>query len=131
MTLKMKYNENNKPLECIMTNSTCYLNSYNLKAIKGILWHSTGCNNPYIHRYVQPLSTDDNYEEMMALLGKNKYNNDWNHAYRECGMNFFIGKLQDGTVASVQTLPWKMRPWGCGGGTAGSCNNGWLQFEIN
>lgn len=47
--------------------------------VKGILWHSTGSNNPYIKRYVQPHETDANYDEMIALLGKNQYGNDWNH----------------------------------------------------
>ena len=67
---------------------------------------------------------------MMALLGKNKYGNDWNHIYRECGLNAWIGKLADGTVATVQSMPWHYRPWGCGKGKYGSCNDGWIQFEI-
>ena len=47
--------------------------------VKGILWHSTGANNPTLKRYVQPFETDANYDEMIKLLGKNKYNNDLNH----------------------------------------------------
>ena len=27
-------------------------------------------------------------------------------------------------------MPWDYRPWGCGSGRRGSCNNGWIQFEI-
>jgi len=27
-------------------------------------------------------------------------------------------------------MPWNYRPWGCGAGSRGSCNNGWIQFEI-
>jgi hypothetical protein len=27
-------------------------------------------------------------------------------------------------------MPWDFRPWGCGSGSKGSCNNGWMQFEI-
>lgn len=27
-------------------------------------------------------------------------------------------------------MPWNYRPWGCGSGKKGSCNNGWIQFEI-
>ena len=45
-------------------------------------------------------------------------------------MNCWVGKLADGTVATVQTMPWDYRPWGCGSGSKGSCNNGWIQFEI-
>ena len=45
----------------------------------GILWHSTGANNPNLKRYVQPLETDDNYRTTIHLLGKNISGNDWNH----------------------------------------------------
>jgi hypothetical protein len=27
-------------------------------------------------------------------------------------------------------MPWDYRPWGCGSGSKGSCNDGWIQFEI-
>ena len=27
-------------------------------------------------------------------------------------------------------MPWDFRPWGCGAGSRGSCNDGWIQFEI-
>jgi hypothetical protein len=27
-------------------------------------------------------------------------------------------------------MPWNYRPWGCRSGRKGSCNNGWIQFEI-
>jgi hypothetical protein len=27
-------------------------------------------------------------------------------------------------------MPWNYKPWGCGSGSKGSCNNGWIQFEI-
>ena len=27
-------------------------------------------------------------------------------------------------------MPWNYKPWGCGSGAKGSCNNGWIQFEI-
>jgi hypothetical protein len=67
----------------------------------GILWHSTGANNPTIKRYVQPLKTDSNYTEIINLIGLNPYNNDWNHIERQAGLNAWIGKLADGTVAAV------------------------------
>jgi hypothetical protein len=46
------------------------------------------------------------------------------------GLNAFIGYLRDGSVGTIQTMPWDFRPWGCGSGIKGSCNNGWIQFEI-
>ena len=125
----MKYSESNKPIVCMQTNSTCYKGTTTIVP-KGVLWHSTGANNPNISRYVQPLETDENYQEMIALLGKNKYGNDWNHVYRQAGLNCWIGKLADGTVATVQTMPWNYKPWGCGSGSKGSLNNTHMQFEI-
>lgn len=127
---KMKYNSNNRPLVCMQTNSTCYKNTSNM-VVKGILWHSTGANNPYIKRYVQPSDNADNRKEMLKVLGTNTNHNDWNHISVQAGLNAWIGKLADGSVTTVQTMPWTYRPWGCGSGSKGSCNNGWIQFEIS
>lgn len=76
--------------------------SYDLHAgrsikVQGIMVHSTGANNPYLKRYVGP---DD------GRLGKNKYNNHWNQPMdRQVCVHGFVGKLQDGTIATYQTLP--------------------------
>lgn len=127
----MKYSENNKPLVCMQTNSTCYKGTSKM-IVQGVLWHSTGANNPYIKRYVQPSDNASDRKKMLDLLGKNDYGNDWNHIYLKAGVNGFIGKLADGTVATVQTMPWDYSPWGCGAAYkyGPSCNNGWIQFEI-
>jgi len=47
----MKYSSTKKPLKCMQTNSTCYKGTSKM-TIKGILWHSTGANNPTLRRYV-------------------------------------------------------------------------------
>ena len=125
----MKYNANNKPLVCMQTMSRCYKNTRKM-TVKGVLWHSTGANNPNLKRYVQPSDNASDREYWLQLLGKNQYGNDWNHKAGNVGMNCLIGKLADGTVTTVQTMPWDYRPWGCGSGKKGSCNNGWIQFEI-
>ena len=115
--------------ECMMTHSTCYKNTYKMQ-VKGVLWHSTGANNPWLKRYVQPYIGDANYDQKIAKLGKNSYGNDWNHIEHQAGLNCWVGKFADGSVGTVQTMPWDYRPWGCGAGSKGSCNNGWIQFEI-
>lgn len=125
----MKYSESNKPIVCMQTNSTCYKETIKFTP-RGVLWHDTDGGNPNISRYVQPMETDSNYKEMVALLGKNKYGNDWNHKPRQAGMNCWVGKLADGTVDTVQTMPWNYAPWGCGSGSKGSLNNTHIQFEI-
>lgn len=96
--------------------------------VKGIMWHSTGANNPDLKRYVGP---DD------GALGKNKYGNHFNTA-KPGGINIcphaFIGKLANGSIATYQVLPWDMVGWHSGTGTKGSKananNNGYIGFEI-
>lgn len=126
---KMKYSNVNQPLVCMMTNSTCYKQTRKMD-IKGVLWHSTGANNKTIKRYVQPSENDKNCQSLIAKIGKNTSRTDWNHSSQQAGVNAWIGALADGSVAAVQTLPWNYRPWGCGSGPKGSCNTGWIQFEI-
>lgn len=126
---KMKYSKSNPPLVCMQTNSTCYKGTSTMQ-VKGVLWHSTGANNPLLSRYVQPTDGASDYDKMIKLLGKNKYGTDWNHTKQNAGLNCWIGKLADGSVTTVQTMPWNYRPWGCGSDSKGSCNTGWIQFEI-
>lgn len=88
---------------------------------KGIVVHSTGINNPWLQRYVQP---DD------GILGTNRYGNSWNNPGIAACVNAFIGKVDDGGTAIYQTLPWEYRPWGVGSGRKGSYNDSHIQFEI-
>ena len=126
----MKYIENkNEPMICMMTQNLCYRGTTKMP-IRGILWHSTGANNPTLKRYVQPDDDATNREEIIKIIGKNKYNNDFNHIDRLSGVNAWIGKLADGSVTTIQVMPWDYKPWGCGSGQHGSCNDGWIQFEI-
>lgn len=125
----MKYSDSNAPIVCMQTNSTCYKGTSKM-TIKGVLWHSTGANNTSLKRYVQPSDNASDKAEMLKLIGTNSYKNDWNHIERQAGVNAWIGKLADGTIATVQAMPWDYRPWGCGSGSKGSCNSGWIQFEI-
>lgn len=96
----MKYSEKNMPLRCLMTQSTCYKGT-RIMDVKGILWHSTGANNPSLKRYVQPDDNAKDKEAWITLLGKNTNNNDMNHISREMGVNAWIGKLADGTVTTI------------------------------
>lgn len=126
----MLYTKVNPPMQCMMTNSTCYKNTTTMSPV-GVLWHSTGANNPWLKRYVQPTKGTSDYSALLATIGVNDYSNSWNQIYVEAGLNAWIGKLKDGTVTTLQTMPWNYKPWGCGGGSKGSCNNGWIQFEIS
>ena len=129
--LKMKYTDENPPACCMQTTSRNYVNRKEMDRVLGVLWHDTAAGNPMIHRYVQPSDDDPLRDEWLAVLGKNKYGNDWNHTDRSAGMNCWVGKLADGTVTTVQTMPWNIKPWGCGAeGIKYSCNEAWIQFEI-
>jgi N-acetylmuramoyl-L-alanine amidase CwlA len=86
--------------------------------------HSTGANNPNLKRYVGPND---------GLLGDNKYNNHWNtdlpNGQKVC-VHAFIGKLENGSIATYQTLPWNHRAWHAGSGKKGSANDTHISFEI-
>ncbi len=105
-----------------LTENPCYKAGRKIKP-SGIVVHSTGANNAYIKRYVNP---DD------GVLGRNQYGNHWNRELKsgnKC-VHAFIGKVADGTVRIYQTLPWDHRCWGVGSGKKGSHNNTHIQFEI-
>lgn len=88
----------------------------------GVQVHSTGCNNPWLHRYVQP---DD------GRIGVNKYGNSHNRAGITTCASAYIGKQSDGTVAIYQALPWDYRCWLSGSGAKGNANRlGYIGFEV-
>jgi hypothetical protein len=107
----------------IFTNNACYKAGRTI-AVKGLMLHSTGANNPNLKRYVGP---DD------GLLGANQYGNHWNQDKpdgRQVCVHGFIGKLADGSIATYQTLPWNMRGWHGGSGTKGSVNDTHIGVEM-
>lgn len=71
------------------TQSDCYKASATSR-FAGVQVHSTGANNPYLRRYVQP---DD------GRLGLNTNGNSHNRPGVDVCANAYIGKLMDGTVA--------------------------------
>lgn len=116
--------------QCMLTNNDCYKTNQWITP-KGVMVHSTGANNPTLKRYVQPLEEAADYDELIALLGYNRNGNDWNRPGTNACVHAFIGKLADGSVATVQTLPWNMRGWHAGNGTTRpSANNTHISFEI-
>lgn len=103
------------------TNTDCY-KAAAIQEPKGVQVHSTGAHNPYLKRYVQP---DD------GRLGKNTNKNDHNRPGLSVCASAYIGKLQDGTLAVYETLPWNYRCWLSGSGSKGNANKkGYIGFEI-
>ena len=121
-------------LQCILYNNDCY-QLHTMMKPRRIIVHSTGANNPALSRYVQPTAHQvsgmggKTRTEMMELLGKNKYGNHWNKPDLNVAVHAFIGKLSDGTVATIQTLPYNIPAWGVGKGKYGSYNGSAVQFE--
>lgn len=117
-------------LTCLLTANDCYKANRRI-APRGVMVHSTGANNPMLRRYVQPIFTTPDRAALLAALGTNPNGNHWNRTGTNACVHGFIGKLDDGTVTAVQTLPWNWRGWHAGKGTSGrSANDTHISFEI-
>lgn len=113
----------------LLTENDCYKAGRTITP-KGVMVHSTGANNPKVSRYVPG---DD-------VIGRNRAGNHWDMSNEEAKQKFgkplnkcvhaMIGKLADGSVGTVQTLPWTMRGLHCGKGSKGSGNDTHISFEI-
>ena len=117
-------------IKCILTANDCYKAGRTITP-KGVMVHSTGANNPLVARYVQPVEGQKDEAQLKAEIGGNRNANDWNHPGLDVCTHAFVGKLADGGVGTVQTLPWNHRGWHAGTGTSGgSANNTHIAFEI-
>ena len=117
-------------LKCILTANDCYKTKQTIKP-RGVMVHSTGANNPNLRRYAQPAATTPDRDKLLVQLDTNQNGNHWNRSGTNACVHGFIGKLADGSVAAVQTLPWDHRGWHAGTGTSGkSANDTHISFEI-
>lgn len=109
-------------IQNIMTRNDCYKSGKKITP-SYIAVHDTGANNKYIKRYSQP---------DVQGIGKNPYNNHWNRPNVDKAVHFFVGALDNGEVAVVQTLPTKKcyRSWHAGRGKHGTANDFAISFEI-
>lgn len=103
----------------ILTHNDCYKAGRTITP-RGVMVHSTGANNPKLSRYVPGNDT----------IGRNTAGNHWDMSGTGACVHAFIGKLADGSVGVVQTLPWNRRGWHCGKGSRGSANDTHIAFEI-
>ena len=99
----------------LLTQNDCYRKGKYIKP-RGVMVHSTGCNNPYLRRYVSP--GDERIGDPLSTH--------WNQSGVGACVHAMIGKAADGSVAVYQTLPWTMRGWHCGR----SGNDTHISFEI-
>ena len=102
-------------------NSDCY-KSATTHIPRGVQVHSTGANNPWLKRYVQP---DD------GRIGVNVNGNSHNRPGGNVCASAYIGKQSNGNVAVYQALPWEYRCWLSGSGSNGNANKlGYVGYEI-
>lgn len=99
----------------LLTHNSCYIKGEHIRP-RGVMVHSTGCNNPYLRRYVSP--GDERIGDPLSTH--------WNQSGVGACAHAFIGRLADGSIAAYQTLPWTMRGWHCGG----TGNDTHISFEI-
>ena len=119
-----------KKYTCMLLGNDCYKSGRTIVP-KGVMVHSTGANNPSLRRYVQPLDGQAGEAGLKSALGTNANGNHWNQGNLDVCVHAFVGKLADGSVGVVQTLPWNRRGWHAGRGTSGkSANDTHIAFEI-
>lgn len=109
-----------------LEHNDCFRSGKTLKPA-GVMVHSTGANNPFVCRYVPG----------DGIIGRNTGGNHWDRSNDEWKEHFgtslnkcvhaFVGKLADGGVGTVQTLPWDMRGWHAGKNAG---NDRYIGFEI-
>lgn len=114
--------------KCLFKNNLCYQYNSPITPI-GIILHSTGADNPNLNRVVAPCTDDSNYDSIIADIGVNLYNNDWNRArpdgQKKC-VHAFIGKNKKGVVKGYQVLPYNIECWGAGK----PANQHYIQVEV-
>lgn len=99
----------------LLTQNDCYRKGQYIRP-RGVMVHSTGCNNPNLRRYVAP---DD------GRIGT-PLSTHWNQGGVGACVHAMIGKLADGSICTYKLLPWHMRGWHCGR----SGNDTHIAFEI-
>lgn len=117
-----------KIYQAIAKKNECYILGLerNKENPVGIVVHSTGANNPMLKRYV----------DLPGIVGVNPNRNTWNTFNpegRQVCAHAFIGKLEDGTVSVVETLPHWMECWlvGSYNPTKEEAANGMRQQSFN
>ena len=118
-------------IECLHTDSRCYRAAQPSEPV-GIVLHSTGANNPYLKRYVQPSKDAPEREALLGFIGKNGSGNHWNRDIKK-SVHYIVGRRADGTVDTAHILPEEFCAWGVGTGKRGSFNynpTSCIQIEV-
>ena len=118
-------------IECLHTDSRCYKAAQEAVPV-GIVLHSTGANNTYLKRYVQPSAKAKDRKSLLTKLGENKNGNHWNRDIKK-SVHYIIGLRADAIVDTAHILPEEFCAWGVGTGKKGSYNynpTAHIQIEV-
>ena len=115
--------------KCMLTNNITYKAQRPIN-LKGIVVHSTGVNQRYLARWVQPSDDDPNKGAIIADLGKNYNGNSWNRESVSTIVHFMIGYNKADEVEVYQTMPLDICCGGVYHGVNGSFNDSHIQFEM-
>lgn len=118
-------------LECLLVDNRCYQRYHNSVLVpEGILVHSTDKAGGVLRRFVQPAKGQTvglmdgektvTAAKMLELLGTNVNGNSWNRPEAQGAVHAAIGKLADGSYATVKTLDYTQPCWGAYKGPNGS-----------
>ena len=115
--------------QCMLTNNITYKAQRPIN-LKGIVVHSTGVNQRYLARWVQPSDDDPNKDAIIADLGKNYNGNSWNNSNCSTIVHCMIGYNKADEVEVYQTMPFDICCGGVYHGVNGSFNDSHIQFEM-
>lgn len=113
-----------KFIKSIAKDSRCYREAGARVGLpSGIVIHGTGCENPWLHRWVIGDGVEISHNPNLNYYGgKNN---------PICTPHAAAGLTDDGDICIVQVLPYEHKCWCCGSGKRGSYNQTHIQIEIS
>lgn len=117
----MKYKEQ----EQLLTKNACYISNGKFNDNKGVLIHCTATPGATPERFSSSWNV---YHSGGKDVGIHTFQG--NGTCSVCGGKLACVNAFCDDSKVIKTLPYNMRPWGCGSGNKGSGNNYYVQIEI-
>lgn len=111
-------------IKTINTECDCYKTAGKRSGLpSGIVIHGTGCENPWLHRWVIGDGVFISHNPNLNYYGgKNN---------PVCTPHAAAGLTDDGEICIAQVLPYENKCWCCGSGKIGSFNVSHIQIEVS
>lgn len=114
--------------QCFLTNNITYKKQTPIVP-RGIVVHSTGVNQTWLGRWVQPSLDDPHRKEIIDDIGYNA-GMGWNSPTIDTIVHAMIGLNEKKEMEIYQTLQFDRQCGGCYHGVNGSYNTSHIQFEM-